>query len=62
MTAAAYFFRNKKGFKPLRSAKRQPMEILKTIKQELEKSGMESYFIGKNVEETLARVYFPSIN
>ena len=62
MMAAAYFFRNKKGFKPPTSAKKQPMEIVKAIKQELEKTGMEPYFIGKKVEEILARVYFPSIN
>lgn len=38
------------------------MEIIKTIKEELAKSGMESCFIGKKVEDLLARVYFPSVN
>ncbi len=38
------------------------MEIVNRIKSELEKSGMEPYFIVKGVETLLARVYFPSVN
>lgn len=37
----------------------QPAEVIQKIKFELEKSGSESYFIGKRAEDLLARVYFP---
>ena len=62
MTPAPRFFQNKKGLNNGRLNKRQPMEIIKRIKLEFEKSGMESYFIGKKAEDLLARVYFPSVN
>lgn len=62
MTAAAQFFHKKKVFKASKKDKRQPMEIVNRIKSELEKSGMEPYFIVKGVETLLARVYFPSVN
>lgn len=62
MTAAARFFQNKKGLKRQSNYKKQPMEIVNRIKKELEKSGMGSCFIGKQAEDLLARVYFPSVN
>ena len=43
------------------SPSNQPADIVQTIKLELEKTGSETYFIGKKVEDLLARVYFPSI-
>lgn len=60
--AAASFFRKRKLLRTSIKDKKQPMEIVNRIKKELEKSGMEPYFIGKKVEDLLARVYFPSIN
>jgi hypothetical protein len=62
MKVASRFLRKKKHCKTTSNLKRKPMEILQMIKDELEKSGMEPYFIGKNAEELLARVYFPSVN
>jgi hypothetical protein len=62
MTAAASFFPKKKEPASPRKDRKPPMEIVNRIKRELEKSGMEPYFIGKGVEDLLARVYFPSVN
>jgi hypothetical protein len=62
MTAAARFLSKKREFRSPRKDRKQPMEIVNRIKKELEKSGMEPYFIGKGVEDLLARVYFPSVN
>ncbi len=62
MTAAARFLSKNREFKTSRNNRKPPMEIVNRIKRELEKSGMEPYFIGKGVEDLLARVYFPSVN
>ena len=62
MTAASSFFHESKHPQVGLTDKRQPMDIVKAIQKELEKSGMESYLIGKKVEDLLARVYFPSVN
>lgn len=62
MTAAASFFRKKKVFKAQSVRKERPMEIVNRIKKELEKSGMNTSFIGTKAEDLLARVYFPTVN
>lgn len=62
MIAAARFFPKKRESKTGRFTKRQPMEIVQTIKSELAKAGVESNFAVKRVEDLLARVYFPSVN
>jgi hypothetical protein len=60
--AASRFLQRKKTVKSTSREIGSPMEIVKMIKEELEKSGMDAYFIGKKAEDFLARVYFPSVN
>lgn len=60
--AASRFLRRKKSARSSVKEIGNPMEIVKMIKEELEKSGMDAYFIGKKAEDFLARVYFPSVN
>lgn len=62
MTAASRYLSKKKAFRTSKKDNQPPMEIVNRIKSELEKSGMEPYFIVKGVETLLARVYFPSVN